>query len=151
MARITVEDCVEVEPNRFKLVLCAAKRAREISAGAQLTVARDNDKNPVIALREIAERTTSIETIEESLIKGMQRHFIRDEAEPELDGEIDILSWQGEADLISASDPSALAMAHVNTYTDDDGDEDEDQDGDDEDSEEESDDEGTDEDEDLEE
>lgn len=142
MARITVEDCVEVESNRFKLILCAAKRAREISAGAQLTVPRDNDKNPVIALREIAEHTISINTIEESLIKGMQRHFIRDEAEPELDGELDILSWQGETESNSASDPDALARAYTNTYTD----EIEDEDG--EESEEEND-EGIDEDEDL--
>jgi DNA-directed RNA polymerase subunit omega len=116
MARITVEDCVEVESNRFKLILCASKRAREISAGALVTVARDNDKNPVIALREIAEGTVSIETIEESIIKNMQRHFIRDEAEPDLDGEIDILSWQGESDTGSASDPEALALAHVDAY-----------------------------------
>jgi DNA-directed RNA polymerase subunit omega len=118
MARITVEDCVEIESNRFKLILCASKRAREISAGALLTVSRDNDKNPVIALREIAERTVSIDGIEESIIKSMQRHFIRDEAEPDLDGEIDILSWQGEGETGSASDPETLALAHVNAHAD---------------------------------
>ena len=57
MARVTVEDCIEKVPNRFELVLLAARRAREISAGASLTVPRDNDKNPVIALREISEET----------------------------------------------------------------------------------------------
>ncbi|MEI8295824.1 MAG: DNA-directed RNA polymerase subunit omega [Alphaproteobacteria bacterium] len=114
MARVTVEDCVEVESNRFKLILCASKRAREIAAGAQLTVARDHDKNPVIALREIAERTVSVADIEESLIRGMQRHFVRDESESDMDGEIDILSWQDENEVASASDPDILALAHVN-------------------------------------
>ena len=72
MARVTVEDCVDKIPNRFDLVMMAAQRARGISAGAQLTVDRDNDKNPVVSLREIAEETVSNEELEEEVIKSLQ-------------------------------------------------------------------------------
>lgn len=72
MARVTVEDCVDKVPNRFELVLLAAHRAREISAGAPITVARDNDKNPVVALREIAEETQSVSDLRERLIAAHQ-------------------------------------------------------------------------------
>ena len=88
MARVTVEDCIEKVPNRFELVLLAARRAREISAGASLTVPRDNDKNPVSALREISEETLSLETIRESIIKSMQKNLFADEDENELDEEL---------------------------------------------------------------
>lgn len=93
MARVTVEDCVEKIPNRFELVLIAAQRARNISAGAALTVARDNDKNPVVSLREIAEETVSFAELEDSLIKGMQKHVEIDE--PEEDN-VDMLALQQE-------------------------------------------------------
>ena len=73
MARVTVEDCVDKVPNRFELVMLAAHRAREISTGAPLTVDRDNDKNPVVALREIADETIDIDRIEETLVKSLQR------------------------------------------------------------------------------
>ncbi len=73
MARVTVEDCIISVPNRFELVLLAAKRARELAAGAPLTVLRDNDKNPVVALREISEETVSVNQLREDLIKSMQR------------------------------------------------------------------------------
>ncbi|MBX5452850.1 MAG: DNA-directed RNA polymerase subunit omega [Acidobacteriia bacterium] len=73
MARVTVEDCVERVPNRFELVLLAAQRARNISRGEELTVERDNDKNPVVALREIAEGTISLEKLEQDLIKSLSR------------------------------------------------------------------------------
>ena len=79
MARVTVEDCVLLVPNRFDLVLLAAQRARAISAGAALTIARDNDKNPVVALREIADKTVAVGTLTENLIHGLQRHVERDE------------------------------------------------------------------------
>ncbi|WP_439813863.1 DNA-directed RNA polymerase subunit omega [Zavarzinia sp. CC-PAN008] len=79
MARVTVEDCVEQVPNRFTLVLLAAQRARAISAGAPLTLDRDNDKNPVVALREIADETVSVETLHEGMIHGMQVHVETDE------------------------------------------------------------------------
>lgn len=83
MARVTVEDCVDKVPNRFELVLLSAQRARAMSAGAELTVDRDNDKNPVVALREIAERTISPEDLREDLIGGMQKRVETDEPEAE--------------------------------------------------------------------
>ena len=79
MARITVEDCVLKIPNRFDLVLVAAQRARDVSAGAALTVDRDNDKNPVVALREIAEETMDLDALRQSLVQGLQRHVEQDE------------------------------------------------------------------------
>ncbi len=81
MARVTVEDCVERVPNRFELVLLAAQRAREISAGSQLTVERDNDKNPVVALREIADETVELEQVNEGLVRRFQRQAEKDEPE----------------------------------------------------------------------
>ena len=73
MARVTVEDCVEKVPNRFELVLLAAQRARNLSRGEELTVDRDNDKNPVVALREIADETIPLEKLESDLIKSLSR------------------------------------------------------------------------------
>ena len=89
MARVTVEDCIEKIDNRFELVMLAAQRARTLSSGAELTVERDNDKNPVIALREIAEEMLDLEEIEESLVKGLQKYVEPDEPEEE---EMDLLS-----------------------------------------------------------
>ena len=83
MARVTVEDCVEKIPNRFELVLLAAHRARNISAGGALTVERDNDKNPVVALREIADETVQQGDLEESMIAGLQRVIVTEETEAE--------------------------------------------------------------------
>ena len=74
MARITVEDCVIKVPNRFDLVMLSAQRARDISAGAPLTVDRDNDKNPVVALREIADETVDLDHLRYELIHGLRRH-----------------------------------------------------------------------------
>ena len=87
MARVTVEDCVVKVPNRFELVLVAAQRAREITSGAPLSVDRDNDKNPVVALREIADDTIELDHLQESLVRGMQKHVEMDEPEeaPELE------------------------------------------------------------------
>ena len=73
MARVTVEDCVEKVPNRFQLVLLAAQRARNLSRGEELTVDRDNDKNPVVALREIAGETVGLHGLEQDLIKSLSR------------------------------------------------------------------------------
>ena len=84
MARVTVEDCVIKIPNRFELVMTAARRARDVSAGAPLTVDRDNDKNPVVALREIAEETTSIAELGEALIKVHQKVHEPEEPEEEI-------------------------------------------------------------------
>jgi DNA-directed RNA polymerase subunit omega len=83
MARVTVEDCVEKVPNRFSLVLLAAHRARAVSAGAPLLVDRDNDKNPVVALREIADDVVDGENLKENLIASLQRVDERSEAEEE--------------------------------------------------------------------
>ena len=81
MARVTVEDCVDKIPNRFDLVMMAAHRARELSAGASLTVERDNDKNPVVALREIADETIAAGTLREHAIEAHQRQIEVDEPE----------------------------------------------------------------------
>jgi len=81
MARVTVEDCVQKVPSRFELVLLAAQRAREISSGAPLTIDRDNDKDPVVALREIADGTITPEELREARIRSMQRYVERDEPE----------------------------------------------------------------------
>ena len=83
MARVTVEDCVDKVPNRFELVLLSAHRARAMSAGAELTVDRDNDKNPVVALREIAERTITPEDLREDLIGSLQSRVETEEPEVE--------------------------------------------------------------------
>src|ERR1700738_5362962 len=81
MARVTVEDCVLKVPNRFELVLLASQRARDIAAGGTLSVERDNDKNPVVALREIAEESIGLDNLQNALIKGMQKHVEIDEPE----------------------------------------------------------------------
>ncbi len=81
MARVRVEDCVDKVPNRFELVMLAAHRAREISSGAAITVDRDNDKNPVVALREIADETQSSEELRERLIESNQTQIEVDEPE----------------------------------------------------------------------
>ncbi len=82
MARITVEDCVDKVPNRFELVLLSAHRARMISNGSPLTVERENDKNPVVALREIADENVSPEDLNEDLIHSLQKYVEVDEPEP---------------------------------------------------------------------
>lgn len=81
MARVTVEDCVDKVPNRFELVMLAAHRAREIAAGAEITVERDNDKNPVVSLREIAEETQRADDLRERLIENNQNQIEVDEPE----------------------------------------------------------------------
>jgi len=93
MARVTVEDCIEKIPNRFQLVLLAAQRGRNISAGAALTVDRDNDKNPVVALRELADETVETDELEENIIKSLQRYVEVDEPEED---ELDLLAIQQE-------------------------------------------------------
>ena len=81
MARVTVEDCVEKIPNRFDLVMLAAQRSRDIATGAELTLDRDRDKNPVVALREIADETVELDGLENSLVRGLQKHVDNDEPE----------------------------------------------------------------------
>ena len=84
MARVTVEDCIDKVENRFELVLLAGHRARMISSGSQITVERDNDKNPVVSLREIAETTVSPGDLKEDLIHSLQKYVEVDEPEPEV-------------------------------------------------------------------
>jgi DNA-directed RNA polymerase subunit omega len=89
MARVTVEDCVVKVPNRFELVLLAAQRAREISSGAPLSIDRDDDKNPVVALREIADETVALDHLKTSVVRGMQKHVEIDEPEESHELELD--------------------------------------------------------------
>ena len=89
MARVTVEDCIEKIPNRFDLVLAAAQRARDISTGNPLTIDRDNDKNPVVALREIADETIDPDKLRDDIVKGLQKltnpELIEDEEDENLE------------------------------------------------------------------
>jgi DNA-directed RNA polymerase subunit omega len=89
MARVTVEDCVIKIANRFELVLLAAQRAREITSGAQLSLDRDDDKNPVVALREIADETIALDHLRESVVRGLQKHVEIDEPEDSHEIELD--------------------------------------------------------------
>ncbi|MDE2302231.1 MAG: DNA-directed RNA polymerase subunit omega [Sphingomonadales bacterium] len=102
MARVTVEDCVDKVSNRFDLVLLAAQRAREISGGAELTIDRDRDKNPVVALREIADETVRPTQLSESLISSLQRVLPEDDDATDAIGS---LSQQAEALRITAAAP----------------------------------------------
>lgn len=83
MARVTVEDCIDKVENRFDLVLLASHRARSISSGSAITVERDNDKNPVVALREIADSTISPDDLKEELVHSLQKYVEVDEPEPD--------------------------------------------------------------------
>jgi len=103
MARVTVEDCVDKIPNRFDLVLLAAQRAREISGGAELTIERDRDKNPVVALREIAEETVRPTELQEAAVVNLQK--ILPDEEDETD-EMGSLSQSAEALRITAAAPA---------------------------------------------
>jgi DNA-directed RNA polymerase subunit omega len=98
MARVTVEDCIDKVDNRFELVLLAGHRARLISQGAAITVDRDNDKNPVVALREIADETLSPGDLKEDLIHSLQRHVEVDEPEAELPEQIAHVSEEPDVD-----------------------------------------------------
>ena len=93
MARVTVEDCIDKIPNRYELLMVAAQRAKDISSGAPITVARDNDKNPVIALREIAEEKVNIEELQKSLVMGLQKYVEVEEPQEE---EIEIMAAEKE-------------------------------------------------------
>tara|TARA_R110002110_G_scaffold414147_2_gene643284 strand:+ start:5059 stop:5451 length:393 start_codon:yes stop_codon:yes gene_type:complete len=107
MARVTVEDCIDKVPNRFDLVMLASQRAREVSAGAPITVERDNDKNPVIALREIADETVELESLQESLIVSQQKHIEFDL--PEEDEVIELLESESNIPGVTPDMPEADA------------------------------------------
>ena len=102
MARVTVEDCVDKVSNRFDLILFAAQRARQISSGADLTLDRDRDKNPVVALREIAEQTVKPRELEEAIVTSLQRVRVDEEDETE---ELASLSDAAEALRLTAAAP----------------------------------------------
>lgn len=107
MARVTVEDCVEKISNRFELVMIAAQRSRELSVGAELTVERDNDKNPVVALREIADETVMVPELEEEIILGLQRHGDTDDPEEEAE---ELLAMEEELTASVEAELAALAV-----------------------------------------
>jgi DNA-directed RNA polymerase subunit omega len=112
MARVTVEDCVVRVPNRFELVMLAAQRARSLGAGATLSLDRDNDKNPVVALREIAEGTVDLKELEVYLVRGLQK--VAESDEPDVD----------ELDRLTLRQPGAAAEVDDVRYADEVGDED---------------------------
>ena len=116
MARVTVEDCIERIPNRFDLVLTASQRARGILKGDLPTIERDNDKNPVIALREIAAETVDIDVLNEGLIKKLQRVAIREEQETRDDAaiaaEVDLSVMVGDYGD-GEGDSSGMQIANV--------------------------------------
>jgi len=104
MARVTVEDCVLKVPNRFELVLLAAQRAREVTSGAPLTLDRDDDKNPVVALREIADETIQLAHLKDSLVRGMQKHIEIDEPDETPDLEQTLFGVADPADSVIGED-----------------------------------------------
>ena len=116
MARVTVEDCIEKIPNRFELVLTAGQRARAIQKGDSLTIDRDNDKNPVVALREIAAETIDKGQVQDAIVRGLQRlnereeEILTDEAASEARDEMDTLSSQYDADLYG--EQSGMQVGH---------------------------------------
>ena len=119
MARVTVEDCIEELPNRFELVMVAAQRARKIGSGAALTLPRDNDKNPVVALREIAEKTVEVDELKEDLVRSKQRIIASDD-----DGEDVIDMMDGEEEWKAMARQSAEAGADSDAADADDEDDD---------------------------
>lgn len=118
MARVTVEDCIDKIPNRYDLVMISAQRARDISAGSPLCVDRDNDKNSVVALREIAETRVSIEDLQKSLVMGLQNYVEVEEPEDEeveilaAEKELAEMSEQFSSDMISDEDLSEVMQIH---------------------------------------
>ncbi len=108
MARVTVEDCVDKIPNRFDLVLLAAHRSRNISAGAALTIDRDNDKTPVVSLRELADETLDLPELRESLVSGLQRVIIDDDM-PDEEEQAPILALEhGETQAVEMSEADLM-------------------------------------------
>ena len=110
MARVTVEDCVDKVENRFELVMVAAQRARKISSGAPLTIDRDNDKNPVVALREIAEETVAVPDMKEELIQTHQKIVENDDED---DSVIDLMDGEEEWATMAAGGKEAIESAEA--------------------------------------
>jgi len=111
MARVTVEDCVVRVPSRFELVMLAAHRARNIAQGASLTLDRDNDKNPVVALREIADATIPVEHLQQSLLGGLQKR--RDDDAPEEDNMAMLMQGNEWAGVTQTQDAQPEGMEVV--------------------------------------
>lgn len=126
MARVTVEDCVEVLPNRFELVLVAAQRSRQLASGSSMTVEKKNDKNPVVSLREIAESTISIDSLRENIIRSMQRASFRTGSDSELEdefldaiaGSLNMDEDDDEDDVVEAQLLESDAEASLNVVDD---------------------------------
>src|SRR5215467_13329380 len=114
MARVTVEDCILKVPNRFDLVMLASQRARDISAGASLTIDRDNDKNPVVALREIADSTIDLDALSNSLVQGLRKHV--ETEEPVEEGSF----GTGDTDILSDLSQTAAGAADEGEEEDED-------------------------------
>ncbi|MEL6946213.1 MAG: DNA-directed RNA polymerase subunit omega [Pseudomonadota bacterium] len=112
MARVTVEDCIDKVSNRFELVLLASHRSRQISAGGAITVDRDNDKNPVVALREIADENLSPGDLKEDLIHSLQKHVEVDEPEDLMDETPDVVAATDET-ATDADAPSPVAFDNL--------------------------------------
>lgn len=110
MARVTVEDCIEKIPNRYELLMVAAQRAKDISSGAPITVSRDNDKNTVVSLREIADETISIEELQKSLVMGLQKYVEVEEPEEE---ELEILAAEKELSDLDEQFSGLLPAAEI--------------------------------------
>ncbi len=121
MARVTVEDCVLKVPNRFELVLLAAQRAREITSGVPLSIDRDDDKNPVVALREIADETIVLAHLKEAVVRGMQKHVEIDEPEetPELDVDPSVFGVAASSAALLDDEGGAEALGFAETDGDD--------------------------------
>ena len=119
MARVTVEDCIDKIPNRFELVLLASHRARTISAGAQIAVQRDNDKNPVVALREIADSTIDLDHLRYELIHGLRRHVdLEPETPMDLAEELEALIPPQEAGIVAPM-PEGVSYSEFNVPDED--------------------------------
>ena len=118
MARVTVEDCILKIPNRFELVVLAAQRARDVAAGAPLSVDRDNDKDPVVALREIADETVDLGVLRNSLVKGLQKTVESDEPEEEI---VDFLA--SEQELLRDRGPSEESSEELSLSEEDEAEE----------------------------
>ncbi len=113
MARVTVEDCVDKIPNRFDLVLLASQRARAIAAGAPMTLERDNDKNPVVALREVADETITPEELSEAAIYSLRKHVEADE--PEEDDMSLLMAASSQSGSEDAAEPAAVTESPAKT------------------------------------
>ncbi len=119
MARVTVEDCIEKISNRFELVMVAAQRGRKIGSGAPLTVDRDNDKNPVVALREIAAETVNLDDLKEELVRTHQRMIAFDDEEAEIDLMDGEKEWNQMADQAAASERALYGDENIDDEDDD--------------------------------